>query len=297
VSIFALDGDGTALAVAYSDPRVTTRTVGRYFAWRPYFHGGPHDLPSDTPRAQITPIDRPSQSVPYRAVGTDAWRVGVSTPLFDHRGGQPAFAGVLVFSVDIGNFDYLSVDGQPSRDRFAVLVDARDRDTGGRIVVHPYFAEVAPEDPDEPRAKSPRPVIARETLRLMAHDWRLLYQDPCALAPRGDGYRGTWIAATHPMRLSGAGADQPSEPDGLIVLVQERAGAATGPVEALGRQLMAEGALALSAIGFAVGAVWFFALRGRARPDRADVQGAAVVAGPRALRDRSTLSETDPEHV
>ena len=303
VSMFALDADGTHLGAAYSEP-VRTKSVGRYYAWRSYFHGGPEDLPRNTPRARITPIEQPHLSAPFRSTTTNAWRLGVSTPLFETRadGEQPLFVGVLVLSVDIGNFEFLTVEGQPARDRFAVLVDARTRGGSrpgdGRILLHPYFAEVARPDPNDPRPAL-SPWIERGLLRRMTQDWRLAYHDPLARAPGGATYRGAWIAAAQPLGLPSAPAApaEASWPDALVVLVQERSEAATGPVVQLGTQLMHEGLAALLAIAFTVAALWLFVLRGRSpRGDRSLAHNPAAPIGPRPLRDRSTLSETGPDH-
>ena len=62
---------------------------------------------------------------------------------------------MLVLSVDFGRFDFLA-EPQAGRDRFAVLVDVRQGEAAGRIVLHPYFADLAPVDPNDPRAASGR---------------------------------------------------------------------------------------------------------------------------------------------
>ena len=132
----------------------------------------------------------------------------------------------------------------------------------------------------------------------MTRDWRLAYHDPLARAPGGAGYAGPWIAAAQTLRLPGPPPATPETngPDGLVVLVQERSGAATGPVVQLGSQLVDEGLAALLAIVFTVAALWFIVLRGRSpRSDRSVAHSPAPV-GPRPLRDRSTLSETGPGH-
>ncbi len=305
VSIFAIDAAGTHLGAAYSEPEVRTRSVGRYYAWRSYFHGGAQDLPHATPLDRIRAISGPNLSAPFRSTTTKDWRVGVSVPIPEPDG--KTFAGVLVFSVDIGNFDFLTVANQPHADRFAVLVDARPAEGGGRITLHPYFADVAPADlvdrPGEPSAASVRasvrPVIDRETLVRMTRDWRLGYRDPLASAPGGEAFAGVWIAAAQPLALPRAAplpSGQPArELEGLVVLVQERAGAATGPVNELGRRLVAEGVLAVVAIGLTVAALWFWVLRERVRPERLPARKTPA-ASPRPLRDRSTLSESGPSH-
>jgi hypothetical protein len=81
-----------------------------------------------------------------------------------------------------------------------------------------------------------------------------------------------------------------------MVVVQERADAATGPVERLGRRLVSDGVLALVAIGVTVAGLWFLALRGRSRRDRTEPSPALPAPGPHPLRDRSTLSEASPDH-
>jgi hypothetical protein len=220
----------------------------------------------------------------------------VSTPLYLDRLGQRVFAGVLVLSVDIDNFDFLAASNQPAHDRFAVLVDARDAGRGARITLHPYFSEVGPIDPNDSTGPEINALIDRDLLRGLTLDWRQAYHDPLGQAPGGTAYKGLWIAAAQPIRLLGDSVDPTAPergPGGLVVLVQERSGAATAPVEQLGSRLVLEGVLALLAIGLTVAALWYFALRGRwPRPDRADEHVPLTATGPRPLRDRSTLSET-----
>jgi hypothetical protein len=297
VSMFTLDPAGTHLAAAYSDPEARTKSVGRYFGWRSYFHGGPQDLPHNTLPGRITPIQSAHLSAPFRSTTTRGWRVGVSTPLFRTDGGRRVLAGVLVLSVDIGNFDFLAVEDHPPHDRFAVLVDARASHGGGRIVLHPYFDDSATPDPAEPDAGARRPVIDIGLLDRLGRDWRLDYHDPVAQTPGAEVYRGSWIAAAQPVQLPGALPDQPAAP-GLMVLVQERANAVTGPVEQLGRRLMADGAFALSVIAVTLASLWLLAWRGRwPRLARAGARGAPLTTTPRPLRERSTLSETSSEHA
>ena len=294
VSMFAVGAEGTHLGAAY-EPELPSRSVGRYYAWRSYFHGGPQDLPRHTPRERITAISEPHLSAPFRSTTTRGWRVGVSIPLMGEQRGQKVVLAVLVFSVDIGNFELLVAGDQPPAqpgDRFAVLVDMRGGQQAGRITLHPFLADVAPEDPNEPRGAG-RPFIDADSLTRMTGDWRLDYQDPLGNAPGGAAYQGVWIAAAQPVSLPGT-LQGASRPEGLVVLVQERAAAAIGPVERLGRRLVVEGLLALLAVGLTVSALWFFALSGRWRADRPEQRGTAAPARdkPRPLRDRSTLSES-----
>jgi hypothetical protein len=292
-SIFALDAQGTHLAAAYAD-RDQTRAVGRYYAWRSYFHGGPQDLPGDTPRDRITPIGEPHLSAVFRSTTTRGWRVGATIPLYETPG--PVFLGVLVLSVDVGDFDFLAnagTDEQPAGDRFAVLVDARAGQGSGRILYHPYFADGRSADPADPARA--HPLIDARLLERMTHDWRLAYRDPLGLAPGGAAYGGTWIAAAQQIVLPSGKTPEPAGAPGLMVLVQERADGATGPVEHMGRRLVTDGLLAVLAIAVTVAGLWFFALGGRWRRARADADPAPASPGPRALRDRSTLSEAS-EH-
>jgi hypothetical protein len=292
-SIFVLDAEGTHLGAAYVDDD-STKSVGRYFGWRSYFHGGPEDLPHATPRARITPIAGPNLSAPYLSTTTGLWRVAVSTPLQRGGPGGRTLAGVLAFSVDIGNLWVVPGEEQGGRDRFPVLVDARGSRDGGRIMLHPYFADRRAET-SEP-AYLARPLIPDGLLLQMTQDWRLAYRDPFAREQGGAAYGGLWIAAAQPLRLPGTPAASPVAPDrldGLVVLVQERSAAAIGPVVQLGRRLVTEGLLALGAIAVTVAALWFFALwSGPPRSERLELPDPALATGPRPLRERSTLSET-----
>jgi hypothetical protein len=286
-SVFVVDARGTIVAVAYDSPAVRSKSIGRYFAWRTYFHGGPVDLPRDTPRSRIAPIDRARLSAPWESSTTRHWRVGVSVPLLAGAGPGAArpFLGVLVFSVDVGDFDFLSTAGHAGADRFAVLVDGRHGQAGGRILHHPAFTRQGTGDPQESARAGPLPLVPREVLDRARGDAPLAYEDPLGLVPGGEAYRGAWIAAAQPLALQA--------PGGLVVLVQERADAVTRPVELLGRGLVGEGLLALLAIAIAVPALWFVALarrESRAAAPAARARGAAAPP-PAALRDRSTISE------
>ncbi len=283
VTAFAIDAGGTVISVAYNEPVTRTKSVGRYYAWRTYFHGGPFDLPRDTPRARIQPITHPHLSAPFESSTTNRWRMGVSAPLL---GDGNVFAGLLVFSVDVGDFEFLRVAEQPVNDRFAVLLDAQGGQGSGRILLHPGLARAAPSDPNEPVREGPFPLVSRSVIERLASDFRFEYEDPLGDTPGGRAYRGTWIAAAQAVTLHPR--------DGLVVVVQERSDAATGPVEDLGRRLLTEGLLALLAIAVAVPVLWFVALgRREARADAHDGQPrAGAPPRPSALRDRSTISET-----
>jgi hypothetical protein len=281
--VFVVDAGGTVVSAVYDSPTIVTKSVGRYYAWRTYFHGGPVDLPRDTPRARIQPLGRPHLSAPFESSTTNTWRLGVSVPLLDEAG---AFAGLLVYSVDAGDFEFLRVAERPVKDRFAVLVHASGGQDTGQILLHPALAQATSGDPQEGRREGPLPRVGRELLERMTHDWSLAYEDPLGDTPAGLAYRGTWIAAAHPLNL------HPS--DGLMVVVQERSDAVTRPVEELGRHLFVEGLLALLAIGATVSVLWLVALgRREARADAHDERPRAGAAHPpRALRDRSTISDT-----
>jgi hypothetical protein len=161
-------------------------------------------------------------------------------------------------------------------------------------VLHPYFADLGPVDPNDPRRRGAHPFVDRAMLERMTRDWRVAYQDPLGQAPGGAAYQGAWIAAAQPFRLPGSGAG--GLPEQMMVVVQERSAAATGPVEQLGRHLVGEGLLAVLAIALTVAALWFIVLRGRAGRDRPAPSEPALAVDPRPLRDRSTLSESGPEH-
>ncbi len=162
-------------------------------------------------------------------------------------------------------------------DYFAVLIDGRQGDRQGTVLQHPLFQERAPAaDFQVPPAQLQR--ITTEPV----YDFR----DPLAEASGGEIYRGDWIAATQTVSLpdrSPQGNGQRHDTD-LLVLVQVKAAAATGPVQQLGRWLALDAAAALGVVVMVVMALWGIVFR---------ISGERI--GPWA-RKPSNLTDLTPPH-
>ena len=124
---------------------------------RPYFHGGDDERPpTDRPPSDPQHIERTHLSGVFKSRTQQTWKVAISTPIF-REAGSGDFSGVLVLTVDMGDFNLTS--GAVSRDheQFVVLIDARKGEDEGTVLHHPLFAELVqrerqvPGDLFEPR--------------------------------------------------------------------------------------------------------------------------------------------------
>ena len=145
-------------------------TIGRDFAWRNYFHGGPHDL---EPGATATPITEVHRSTVYRSDSTGKLKVAFSAPIWSDAHGAPdrRVLGVLLMSFDVGLL-FRSVDAigswNASRAPFSVaVIDLRDdmvdgEPKGGLVLENPEVARTdLSSSPDLQLVRAPADVVAR----------------------------------------------------------------------------------------------------------------------------------------
>ena len=145
-------------------------TIGREFAWRNYFHGGPHDL---EPGAAATPITEVHRSTVYRSDSTGKLKVAFSAPIWsDARGAENRrVLGVLLMSFDVGLL-FRSVDAigswNASRAPFSVaVIDLRDdmvdgEPKGGLVLENPEVARTdLSSSPDLQLVRAPADVVNR----------------------------------------------------------------------------------------------------------------------------------------
>lgn len=253
-SIFAIDALGTMMAVAYAS-EFETRSVGRNYAWRSYFHGGPADLSPKVRVPAIQPITQTQLSGAFLSTTSGTWKVAVTTPVYDTSGDSERLLGLLAMTIDLGDFSYFR--SNQSRDRFAVLIDGREGPNLGTILQHPLFHETGGANGPLTHVSSSGFRLSPDDLKRIFNQGDFTYHDPLARAPGGEGLAEVWIAAGEVVRLP----DAPNESDDLLVLVQERQSAATAPVQQLGHRLVREAILALSGILAVVGTLWYFVLR------------------------------------
>lgn len=245
-SWFVTSADGLQLASVF-EGEVLSRTIGRNFAWRTYFHGGASDLPRDQRPPQVPHITHTRLSAVYQSTGTRAWKVAISTPIFQ----EERFLGVVAMSIEMGNI--IDFQGNREHAQFAVLVDNRPGRYQGAILQHPLLAELRKKyDPLPDRFSDYRVEFETDF-----NDPNFRYRDPLGDDPEGEKYRGEWIVAKAPVLLPVArGNGASGEESGLVVLVQEDLAAAAGPTHQLARRLAREGVWALVIVLVAVVTLW-----------------------------------------
>lgn len=254
-SAFVVDRWGTMLADAYTED-IPTRSVGRNFSWRSYFHGGGQDLPRQWPR-QLPPVIQTTYlSRVFKSSTTEKWKVAITTPIHDAEDPRRVW-GVLSLTINVGDFGVFRNRPQSS-DYFAVLVDNREGERKGTILQHPLFQQQAPSQDFR---------LTASQLAGVAQGFGYRYTDPLSAAPGGARYAGQWIAAAEAVDLPRRG--KPPQGNGrtdLLVLVQVHVDSATAPVRQLGRRLTIDGLIALTLIVASVAGLWVIVFRLPGRP-------------------------------
>ena len=110
-------------------------TLGKNFAWRSYFHGGPATWTKPGGRQPGEHLRATTLSDVFLSKATSQWIVAISTPVFDDSP-ERKFLGVVAMTVEVGRFvDCLRGGGK----QFAVLVDNREGEHKGVVLQHPLF--------------------------------------------------------------------------------------------------------------------------------------------------------------
>ena len=144
-SIFVTDRVGTQIASAFDDESVS-ESIGSNWAHRSYFHGGPVQLPKfPRPQPNAQHITTTHLSAVFLSNTQQKWKVAVSTPIYREdpdKPGQQIFEGILVLTLNLGDFEISRSELSPAHDRFAVLVDGRASDDQGTLLQHPLYNEL-----------------------------------------------------------------------------------------------------------------------------------------------------------
>ena len=244
-SWFINDPQGLQLARSPQDETPQYNTIGINYARRTYFHGGPSDLADDWRPEPGQHVQETTLSRTFRSQATTRWIVCTSTPIYSAVDNE--FLGVINLSVEVGNF----VDLLSGSDQFAVLVDAREGQSKGRILQHPLFDKLLEEQGELPDRFNDYQV--KPEFLLAGHDAGASftnYVDPVADDPTGNDYAGTWLASESPVTVR----DQPS---GLFVLVQEKHDYAIKPtLQQLTGSLLTIGEIALAGMAVVLIVLW-----------------------------------------
>lgn len=260
-SLFVTDRCGTQLASVFDDASVSL-AIGQNWAHRTYFHGGPAELPPyDRPPADPPHITRTHLSAVFRSTTQNTWKVAISTPIQRLAGDEWRFAGILVLTVELGDFD-ISVPQDPSpAEQFLVLADARQGEERGTVLHHPLFEDLAGRGKTVPPALLGPDYRVPETL--LRGQPSADYRDPLARYT-GDGglaarYDRRWVAAAAPVQPPlGAGDHSAS---GLVVLVQSDYQSVVRPAQQLGQQFI-RNSFSMVAVMVTISlSLWYVAVR------------------------------------
>ena len=259
-SVFVVDRLGNQLAVAFDDRRGEGATLGQYVGHRSYFHGGPADSPE---RARPPPGKAPPHlpdtqlSAIFKSSTQKVWKVAVSTPIYRGQA-RKEFAGVLVYTITVGDFAFFRTENKIAQNQFAVLVDGRSGPNRGTILQHKLHSDLAGEG----IKPSDELLSMRVPAAILDGASKQLYTDPFGEHPKGRDFQGRWIAAVEPVRApSVPGVELKTENTGLDVLVQSNYDKAIGPVHDLSQRLLRNIVLMLAVVVISGVAVWALALR------------------------------------
>ena len=183
----------------------------------------------------------------------------MATPLY--RGERrEEFIGVLVYTINVGDFAFFRSEYEIAQAHYAVLVDGRPGPTRGSILQHPLFRDI-----DRQGKKPPEELISMLVPdEILDRNMDRLYIDPLGQHVLGQDYDRDWIAAVAPVRapsVPGVAYNSKTEDTGLDVLVQSRYDKVIDPVRQLSERLLRNIVLMLAVVVVAGIGVWALALR------------------------------------
>ena len=308
-SIFVTDRVGTQIASAFDDESIS-KSIGRNWAHRTYFHGGPVELP-EFPRPQPNPrhIERTHLSAVFQSTTQKTWKVAIAAPIYREvstaLGENPAekrvFEGILVLTVSLGDFKISRSEQTATRDRFAVLVDGRKGADQGTILQHPLYDELqSAENGYIPQAFFDAPEYRVDPQLLDAAGGRV-YEDPLgkyrAASDSNDErnmevlarqYDRPWLAAAAPV-LPPIGTGENID-SGLVVLVQSDYESVVRPSRQLGGQFVKNSFWMLVVMAAVSLGLWYIVVRTFREPRAALPRGAASTPTSTPLHGMTTIA-------
>ncbi|MGD0383020.1 MAG: protein kinase [Thermoguttaceae bacterium] len=225
-----------------------TRTIGRNYAWRSFFHGGPRDMDESWRPQPGQNLKTTTLSPVFRSQATSKWVVAISTPVFDESS-KKNFLGVVAMTVEVGLLVEPLLRG--GERQFAVVVDNRDGDNPGVILQHPLFDKFLAKQGELPDYFQKYRVRADELPDIPKRQKD--YHDPLADDPDGGAYQCHWLAQMQPVVVG-------DKNTGWLVIVQTAYDDAIGStLETLTAGLIRYGLIALVMVALVMTALWVWA--------------------------------------
>ncbi len=240
--------DAHGVQIARVPEKAESATIGRDYAWRTYFHGGPVDRERSWRPAPGQHIDRTSLSAAYQSEATGLWNVAVSTPILaSNTDGEKSFRGIGGLTVGVGKLVEFPGDDR----QFAVLVERPLPGAPGHILQHPALEAMQNGGGRLPRQFADLRISVEQFPSTNAR--KAFYRDP--LAEHDPKYGLRWLAET-------AGVFVGEEDTGWEVIVQESYASAIGvPLADLKSSLILYGLAALAMVVLVVLGLWGVAYR------------------------------------
>lgn len=276
-SIFVVSPKGDMLGIAFSrgESPGERQSIGRYYGYRNYFHGGPRDFVQDIESRATAIISNTHLSRAFQSTQTKKWKIAISTPIYlpanqseqasqvdsNDRSNRGKLIGVMAITINLGDFSSLKNE-YLTKNQFAVFIDGRaGSETGGgqprgTILQHPAMDELD-STPDKPFQ------LSAKQLRGLAQEKKSLYTDPVGETTALEKYSGQWIAVLQDIDTPSTTSNNHNT---LRILVQESYTQATLPIRELGRKLILEGIFAATVILIVVSTLWFFVIRKFSQP-------------------------------
>ncbi len=223
-------------------------TVGRCYASRSYFHGGPTNLDLNERLPTDRHITQSGPAAAYQSEATGIWNVAISTPIYS-ADEEKAFLGIGGLTVGIG--DLVEPVEADSVSQFAVLAERPRPKIPGHILDHPVMHSQS----------TGRPANSAPARRLLIDDQQFpntlvrkaVYRDPVGEVDAA--YRGRWLAETAEVKFPARGTD-------WVVIVQESYDKAIGSTLGdLRSGLIAYGWRALAMVAVVLLGLWGVAYR------------------------------------
>jgi hypothetical protein len=228
-------------------------TLGKDFAWRSYFHGGPRDLEESWRRPAGEHLKETTLSAVFRSQATSRWAVAFSAPVFDETP-EKKFLGVVAMTMELGRLVAL----REGKDQFAVLVELRPGDNESVILQHPLFNKMLEKYGKlDDRFKDYR--LTADKLPNVP-EREEYYVDPLGDDPEGEElYDRHWLARMEPVNVRGKDIR-------WVVIVQEAYRPAIRiPLANLRDSLFRYGFAALVMITLVMAALWTWTLKMRVK--------------------------------
>ncbi len=269
-SLFVTDERGTNVGIAFSDPKeqLDQSPVGRNFAYRSYFSGERGDGLGSRKSTDYSATTHTHLSASFRSTSTGKWKVAISAPIWpqvstdesDERNAKVEPVGVLVLTINLGDFDLLGASEPEEQTRLAVLVDGRVGSQQGTLLQHPVLKTMESKF-QETKVFEAVPQIDGQQLAALREGGLVNYEDPSAAYEVGEEFEGRWVAAIQQVRLPRDDDDGSEATSDLWVLVQERTQFVENPVMQLGARLQREWLFEFAAIISVVMLMWYFVIR------------------------------------